>query len=89
MPIRSFCRLLGALLLAAALLPASTLFDFNSLTAGTETTFNYTVGGVTATFSASCAFSVEPYSAYDEPPLVSGNDLLDDQSASPCTLRVR
>ncbi len=81
-------RLLGALLLAPAPLSASVLFNFNSLSADTATPFNYTAGGVTATFSSTCSFSVEPYTGYSLSPLATGNDLTSFQSASLCSLNI-
>ncbi len=84
----SFHCLLGLALFGPAPLMASTLFTFDSLTADTQTPFAYTVTGVTATFSSNCSFYVAPYSVLGQPPLVAGNDLLDDQNGSICSLNI-
>ena len=84
----SFPCLLGLALFAPAPLLSSTLFTFDSLSPGTQTTFGYTVSNVTATFSSNCSFNVEPYSVLSQPPLVSGNDLVDPQNGSICSLNI-
>jgi len=83
----SFQRLGWVALCASAPLMASTLFTFDSVNPGTQTTFPYTVNGIKATFSSDCPFYVEPYSVLGQQ-LASGNDLLDYPSSSVCSLKI-
>ncbi len=88
MPVCRPYRLLSALFFTPVLLSASVVFDFESVPADTSTPFTYTVNGVTATFSSSCSFWVEPYAGFSGSPLSSGNDLTNFQDASPCALDI-
>jgi MYXO-CTERM domain-containing protein len=66
---------------------SATVFNFDSLSPDQSTPFTYTVNGVTANFSSSTPFWVEPYD-FQGGPLASGNNLFNHQTGPPVTLNI-